>query len=115
MGVRKLVFFFGVDWSPRKVSTVYRRRFAFESSYRRRNLVKPKTSSKNPTIRYFYALVSFLLKNGWLSLQRGNFTIVKTGPGTIEKDVLRFEMFVHLVEGWLRRKLRVKLAVRCFR
>ena len=42
---------FGVSWSPRKVSTVYRRRFAIESSYRMRNLVKPKTSSKNATIQ----------------------------------------------------------------
>jgi putative transposase len=49
--------------TPRKVSKVYRRRFAIESSYRMRNLVKPKTSSKNATIRYFYALISFLLKN----------------------------------------------------
>lgn len=38
---------FGVNWSPRKVSTVYRKRFAIESSYRMRNLVKPRTSSKN--------------------------------------------------------------------
>lgn len=34
---------FGVKWSQRKVSTVYRRRFAIESSYRMRNVVKPKT------------------------------------------------------------------------
>ncbi|MDI9394151.1 MAG: hypothetical protein QM426_01470 [Euryarchaeota archaeon] len=26
---------FGVKWSPGKISTVYRRRFAIESSYRR--------------------------------------------------------------------------------
>ena len=106
---------FGVDWSPRTVSTVYRRRFAIESSYRMRNLVKPKTSSKNATIRYFYALVSFLLKNVWLCLQRGHFMRVKTGPYTIEADLFRFEVFVHLVEEWLRRKLRVRLAVRCLR
>jgi putative transposase len=49
---------FGVKWSPRKVSTVYRRRFAIESSYRMRNIVKPKTSTKNAEIRYFYTLVS---------------------------------------------------------
>jgi putative transposase len=30
---------FGVKWSPRKVSTVYRRRFAIESSYRMRGSV----------------------------------------------------------------------------
>ena len=52
----------GVKWLPRKVSTVYRRRFAIELSYRMRNIVKPKTSSKSDGIRYFYALISFLLK-----------------------------------------------------
>jgi len=36
--------------------------FAIESSYRMRIVVKPKTSSKNAIIRYFYALISFLLK-----------------------------------------------------
>src|SRR5512136_678491 len=61
---------FGVKWSPRKVSTVYRGRFAIESSYRMRNIVKPKTSSKNADIRYFYTLISFLLKNVWLYLQK---------------------------------------------
>ncbi|MCS3924917.1 ISH3 family transposase [Methanosalsum natronophilum] len=30
---------YGVKWSPRKVSTVYRRRFAIESSYRMRNIL----------------------------------------------------------------------------
>jgi len=66
---------FGVKWSPRKVSTVYRRRFAIESSYRMRNVVKPRTSSKDANIRYFYTLISFLLKNIWLYIQKKHFTI----------------------------------------
>lgn len=106
---------FGVKWSPRKVSTVYRRRFAIESSYRMRNLVKPKTSSKNATIRYFYALISFLLKNIWLYLQKKHFTIVKRGPQVIDEDKFRFEMFILLIGEWLRRKLRVRTAVWCLR
>ena len=44
---------FGVKWILRKVSTVYRRRFAIESSYRMRNVVKPGTSSKNAINKYF--------------------------------------------------------------
>ena len=71
---------FRVKWPPRKVSTVYRRRFAIESSYWIRNMVKPKISSKNTNIRYFYTLISFLLKNIWLYLQKKHFTIVKRGP-----------------------------------
>lgn len=106
---------FGVKWSPRKVSTVYRRRFAIESSYRMRNVVKPKTSSKNATIRYFYALISFLLKNIWLYLQKKHFTIVKRGPQVIDEDKFRFSMFILLIEEWLRRKLKVRLIVECLR
>ena len=106
---------FGGKWSPRKVSTVYRRRFAIESSYRMRNVVRPKTSSKNATIRYFYALVSFLLKNVWLYLQKKHFTIVKRGPQVIDEDKFRFEMFIHLIEEWIRRKLRVRTTVWCLR
>jgi putative transposase len=83
---------FGIKWSPRKVSTVYRRRFAIESSYRMRNIVKPKTSTKNANIRYFYTLISFLLKNVWLYLQKKHFTIIKRGPQVIDEDKFRFEM-----------------------
>ena len=106
---------FGVKWSPRKVSTVYRRRFAIESSYRMRNIVKPKTSTKNANIRYFYTLISFLLKNVWLYLQKKHFTIIKRGPQVIDEDKFRFEMFILLIEEWLRRKLRVRLMVKCLR
>jgi putative transposase len=106
---------FGINWTPRKVSTVYRRRFAIESSYRMRNIVKPKTSTKNAEIRYFYALVSFLLKNIWLYLQKKHFTIVNRGPQVIDEDKFRFEMFILLIEEWLRRKLKVRLMVECLR
>jgi putative transposase len=106
---------FGVKWSPRKVSTVYRRRFAIESSYRMRNIVKPKTSSKNADIRYFYTLISFLLKNIWLYLQKKHFTIVKRGPHVIDQDKFRFDMFIILIGEWLRKKLRVRLVVECLR
>jgi putative transposase len=96
---------FGVKWSPRKVSTVYRMK----------NIVKPKTSTKNAEIRYFYTLVSFLLKNIWLYLQKKHFVIVKRGPKVIDEDKFRFDMFIILNEEWLRKKLRVRLMVECLR
>lgn len=68
-----------------------------ESSYSMRNVVKPKTSSKKVTIRYFYALISFLLKNIWLYLQKKHFTIVKRGPQVIAEDKFGFEVFVLLI------------------
>ncbi len=100
---------------PRKVSTVYRRRFAIESSYRMRNVVRPRTSSKNANIRYFYALISFLLKNIWLYLQKKHFKIVKRGPHVVDEDKFRFDTFIILIDEWLRKKLRVRLMVECLR
>ena len=104
-----------LNWTPRKVSRVYRRRFAIESSYRMRNIVKPRTSSKNPTIRYFFALISFLLKNTWLYLQKKHFTIVKPGPQIIEEDRFRFDMFILFVEDWTRNKLKIRNLVDCLK
>ena len=106
---------YGIDWDPRKVSDTYRKRFAIESSYRMRNVVKPKTCSKDPMLRYFYALISFLFKNAWVSIQRMHFMKVKRGPKTIESDMFRFDMFVHLIVEWVRRKLKARLTVKCFR
>jgi len=106
---------YGIDWDPRKVSDTYRKRFAIESSYRMRNVVKPKTCSKDPMLRYFYALISFLFKNAWVSIQRMHFMKVKRGPKTIESDMFRFDMFVHLIVEWVRGKLKVRLTVKCFR
>lgn len=106
---------YGVKWPPRKISTVYRRRFAIESSYRMRNIVKPRTSTRDVTFRYFFTLLSFLLRNAWLYLQKKHFTIAKTGPITIDEDKFRFARFILFVEEWLRRKLRIQLVVQCLR
>ncbi|WP_292468366.1 ISH3 family transposase [Methanolobus sp.] len=106
---------YGLEWKPRKISNVYRRRFAIESSYRMRNIVKPKTSTRDVTLRYFFALISFLLRNTWLYIQKKHFTIVKQGPQTIDEDKFRFDRFILFVGEWLRRKLRIQLVVQCLR
>jgi putative transposase len=106
---------YGLEWKPRKISNVYRRRFAIESSYRMRNIVKPKTSTRDVTLRYFFALISFLLRNTWLYIQKKHFTIVKQGPQIIDEDKFRFDRFILFVGEWLRRKLRIQLVVQCLR
>ncbi len=106
---------FNYNWNPRKVSTVYRRRFAIESSYRIRNQVKPNTSTKNVIIRYFYSLISFLLKNIWLWLQKKRFTLVQRGHPIIKEDLFRFDVFLLLIEEWVGRKLKIRITVKCLR
>jgi putative transposase len=43
---------YGVDWEPRWVYQIYKNRFAIESSYRIRNIVKAKTSSRDVVLRF---------------------------------------------------------------
>ena len=47
----------GINWHPRRVHDSYKSRFSIESSYRMRNQVKPRTSTRNPVIRYLYAII----------------------------------------------------------
>ena len=72
-----------------------------------------QSQKKASTIRYFYALVSFLFKNAWVSVQRKHFMRVKRGPQTIESDSFRFDMFIHFIGEWVRRKLKVRSTVEC--
>jgi putative transposase len=62
-------FVYGIDWKPRRVYQVYKNRFAIESSYHIRNIVKARTSSRNVVLRYLFTIISFLLKNIWVALQ----------------------------------------------
>ena len=64
----------GIDWNPRKVSSIYKNRFTIESSYGVRSIVKAKTSSGNVVLRYLLTIISFLLKNIWVAL-KGNYFV----------------------------------------
>ena len=92
----------GLAWHPRRVHQTYRSRFAIEASYRMRNQVKPRTSTKNPVIRYLYAIISFLLKNVWIALLWRNFSPVKQGPRTIEMRAFRFDCFIVIIGEAIR-------------
>ena len=96
---------YGIDWKPRRVYLVYKNRFAIESSYRIRNIVKANTSSRNVVFRYLLTIISFLLKNIWVALQWMFFSRVRQGPRTIDEDLFRFDLFRLLVWEGLRKKL----------
>lgn len=86
-------FVYGIDWKPNKVASVYSRRFGIESSYRMRNIVKPRTSTKDPTVRYYFALVSLLLKNIWVLIRYRSFPQLRRGPRRVDEDKFRFDQF----------------------
>jgi len=93
---------FGVDWNLTKVKRFYRSRFAIESSYRMRNIVRPKTSTRNPVIRYFFAIVSFLLNNIWVVLLFENFRKKQSGPIVIISEWFRFDAFIDFMMDALK-------------
>ncbi|MFH0968636.1 MAG: hypothetical protein V1862_13220 [Methanobacteriota archaeon] len=93
---------FGVDWNLTKVKRFYRSRFAIESSYRMRNIVRPKTSTRNPVIRYYFAIVSFLLKNVWFVLLFENFRKKQSGPVVIISEWFRFDAFIDFMMDALK-------------
>ena len=91
----------GISWNPQKIHDVYRSRFAIESSYRMRNQVRPRTSTRDPLIRYLYAIVSFLLKNVWVVLLWRYFSRQQRGPRTVDSRGFRFVVFRLVVWNYL--------------
>jgi putative transposase len=106
---------YGIDWKPRRVYRVYKNRFAIESSYRMRNIVKARTSTRNVVLRYLLTIISFLLKNIWVSLQWMFFSKVQRGPRTIDEDLFRFDLFRLFVWEGLRKKLKFVTVVSVLR
>lgn len=106
---------YGIDWKPRRVYLVYKNRFAIESSYRMRNIVRAKTSSRNVVLRYLLTIISFLLKNIWVSLQWMFFSKVQRGPRTVDEDLFRFDLFRLFVWEGLRKKLKFVTVVSVLR
>ena len=93
-GVKNIgYFYYGLDWKPNKIASVYKKRFGIEASYRMRNIVRIKTSSRNPIVRYYFALVSMLLKNIWVFLRWKFFPQKRRGPRRVDEDVFRFDRF----------------------
>jgi putative transposase len=72
-----------INKSPKRIMKTYKHRVEIESSYRIQNYVRAKATTRNPAIRYLYALVSFLLKNVWVAIQLHFCSETKQGPKVI--------------------------------
>ncbi len=100
--------YFGIDWSLLKIQDEYKSRFAIEASYRMRNIVRPRTSTRNPVIRYYFAIISFLLKNIWVVILMENFRKKQRGPIVIKIDWFRFEAFVERLWSKIRKLVSIE-------
>lgn len=104
-----------IDWKPNKIAKTYRRRFSIEASYRMRNIVRPRTTSKNPTIRYLLALISLLLKNVWVAIRWRHCTQQRRGPKRVELDVFRFDQYRLIIWSIIMKKLGFRSNIQTLR
>ena len=107
--------FYGLNWNPSKIHTMYRSRFSIESSYRMKNQVKPKTSSRNPILRYIFTIISFLLENTWIVVLWTCFSPMKRGPKTIDRRVFRFDIFSLFIWESIKQTMKCINSIVCYK
>ena len=105
----------GIDLSPKKIHDLYRKRFGIETSYRMRNIVRPRTSSRDPTLRYLYALISMSMKNIWVMINWQYFTKVRPGPRKIVQDAFPFDRFRIIIWNVFSKRAKIVLKIQVLR
>ncbi len=88
-----------VPHSFRWVREVYSQRFGIESSYRMKNIPKAKTCSKDPGIRYFYSLVSYMFQNTWIQIQWDRFAKVQRGPKVVRSRIFQLKHLISIIQS----------------
>jgi hypothetical protein len=63
--------------SPAQVFELYRQRFGIESSYRQMNLVRARTSTRNPVVRLLLVGLAFVLFNLYIALRQALTSALK--------------------------------------
>lgn len=86
-----------IKMPPKNMKEFYRRRFGIESSYRMYNPVRARTSSRNPTIRYLYVVVAFVVLNQWTLTKYAACAKRQRGQRTIDEDRLPLKLFVDIL------------------
>ncbi len=99
---------YGMSPSSRKVRGIYSHRFSIESSYRMRNTTKAKTTSKDPVIRFFYALIAFMYQNCWVLIKWKRFRKLQRGPIVIVSDLFQLEHFTALILSESKEKFIIR-------
>lgn len=93
------------DRTPKQVEARYRKRSAIETSFRTMREARAKTSTRDPTIRWVYVAVSFLLRNLWLLVRWGVLAQPRRG-GRVLPEWFRFAVF----REWIDHALDSELA-----
>jgi putative transposase len=90
-----------LDWSAKKVTQRYRRRFGIESSYRQFGRLRARTTSRNPAFRFLLLGLALLLLNIWVMLRFLATRLIQPGPTRLDEDLFRLHRFI----AFLRRSI----------
>lgn len=85
------------DRTPKEVEALYHKRSAIETSFRTMHEARAKTTSRDPTLRWLYVAVSFLLRNLWLIVRWGVLAQPRRG-GRALPVWFRFEVFLEWID-----------------
>ena len=72
----------------KKIFQLYRRRYGIESSYRTMRLLRVRTNSRNPMMRFIYMALGFILVNIWVSFQFLFPQVPKPNPKSRSLEVI---------------------------
>ena len=86
-----------VDFSPKQVRRLYRRRFAIESSYRLANQVRGRTTSPNPAYRFLLMALGLILANIWTYLRWRYTQRPRSGGRWLEVKEFQLDRFAQFV------------------
>jgi putative transposase len=95
----------GQQLKPQDVHRHYRLRFGVETSYRVLNQIRPRTTSRNPAVRFLMVLVGVILANLWVALKH-RACLRRLPPRGFRREEVEY------VDDRLFRLLRFKIFLR---
>lgn len=84
-----------------RVFDEYRQRFGIESSYKLMNMVRARTSSRDPTFRLLLVVVALLVVNYWVASQWRHVSEPGRGGRKVHHEELRLETLRRLLDSVL--------------
>ena len=88
---------YGVHIPVKSTHEVYRKRFGIESSYRICWQSLPRTTSRDPKIRFLFVITSLLIQNHWIYLRWKYLSERRQGPRQIKEDKLTYADLLQLI------------------
>jgi len=87
----------GVHLPVKSTHEIYRKRFGIESSYRICWQSLPKTTSRDPKIRFLFVITSLLIQNHWIYLRWKYLSERRQGHRQIKEDKLTYADLLQLI------------------